>query len=83
MSETATVRIPLATKEELEETSRELGIPQSKVVSVALKQLRKKMFIQQLVDDFDRLRTDPEASRKYDEELAAWESLPDGLEEPY
>lgn len=80
--DTSTVRVPRSTKEELEETSRELGIPQSKVVSVALKEFRKRLFLQQLAADFELLRADPEASKEYDDEFAAWESLP-GLEEPY
>lgn len=79
----STVRVPQATKRELERTSKELGIPQSKVVAVALKEFRRKMLLKAICDDFARLRADPEASKGYDEEVEAWESLPDGLEEPY
>ena len=81
--DTATVRVTKTTKGELERTSKELGIPQSKVVSVALKELRKKILLNAICADFVRLRADKEASREYDKEVAAWEGIPDGLEEPY
>lgn len=81
MGSTSTVRIPEATKRGLEEASAELGISQAKVVSVALKELRKKLFFKRVAEDFERLRADPVASREYDEEFAAWDvTLSDGLE---
>lgn len=83
MGETATVRVAQATKRELEKASKELGIPQAKVISVALKELRKKMFLNRLADDFARLRKNEQASKEYDEEARDWERLSDGLEEPY
>jgi antitoxin component of RelBE/YafQ-DinJ toxin-antitoxin module len=80
MGSTSTVRIPEATKRELEEAAEELGIPQAKVVSVALKELRKRLFFKRVAEDFERLRADPAASKEYDKELAAWDvTLSDGL----
>ncbi|MBU4175850.1 MAG: hypothetical protein KKB90_00430 [Actinobacteria bacterium] len=81
MSETATVRIPKSTKKELEETAKELGIPQSKVVSIALRELRRKEFFKRLAEDARNLRADPVASKEYDEEFKAWDvTLSDGME---
>jgi hypothetical protein len=80
MSETATVRMPLSVKKEIEEASRELGIPQSQVVSLSLKELKKKIFFQRVAEDFLRLRSDSEASKRYDKEFAESDTtLADGL----
>lgn len=74
MSETGTVRLPIAVKREIEDTSKELGIPQSQVVMLSLKELKKKMFYERIAEDFLRLRSDQKASSEYDEEVSAWDA---------
>jgi len=81
MGQTATVRIPEVDKQRLKELSEQLGIPQSQVVSRALKELRRKALIDAICEDFQQLRSDPVASKEYDEEFKAWDvTLTDGME---
>ncbi len=79
MTEMGTVRMPMEVKREIEDASKELGIPQSQVVALSMKELKKKIFFQRVAEDFQRMRADSEASRSYDEEAATWDTtLADG-----
>lgn len=77
----ATVHLSEDANRNLNELSEELNLSKTKVVARALKELRRKALIDAICEDFQRLRSDPVASKEYDEEVKAWDvTLSDGLE---
>ena len=76
-----TVRISRETKSVLSKMSQEWGIPQGAVVNIAIEKTRRQMILDAANDSYAAMRKDPEASKKFDEEVAAWDvTLDDGLE---
>jgi len=76
-----TVHLSEKSNKELDELAKQLDLSKTKVVSKALKELRRKEFFKQLAEDAVALRADPEASKEYDEEFEAWDvTLADGMD---
>lgn len=76
----STIRISGETKSVLSGMALERGITQGAVVSVALERLRRQEVLDAANEAYAAIRKDPEASRKFDEEVAAWDvTLGDGL----
>lgn len=77
----ATVHLSEDANRNLNELSEELNLSKTKVVARALKELRRKALVDAICEDFQCLRSDPVASKEYDEEVKAWDvTLSDGLE---
>lgn len=75
-----TVRIAPEAHRLLAEMAERLHVPQTEVLSKAIRQYRKMLFIKQLRADFAN-RTEQEKAEDH-EELAAWDgALMDGLED--
>ena len=74
MGKTTTVRVSNSTKSVLEEIARKTGRSQSRVISDAVEEERRRMILEVISEDFARLRADEKASKEYDEEFEVWET---------
>lgn len=78
---TAVVRVPDTTKSVIQEIAREKGRTEASVVSDAVKEMRRRMFLEAGNDAYALLRADEKASREFDEDVNALDAaLNDGLE---
>lgn len=82
MGEHTTIRVRVETRDRLRRLAEAAGTSMQRVLEEALEQYRRDRFLREANAAYAVLRSDPEASRDYDEELAAWDStLADGLDE--
>ncbi|MFH1150515.1 MAG: hypothetical protein V1748_08575 [Actinomycetota bacterium] len=65
----------------MDEMAHELDISQGAVIEFALDRLRRQRILESAARAYDRMREDPEAAQAFDEEIEAWDHIPDeGLE---
>ena len=82
MSNSTTIRISKESKKVLEELSKQSGEPMMHVLDKAIDIFQRRMFLEEVNRAYGRLREDAEASKKFDAEMAEWDStLADGLDE--
>ena len=82
MPETTTLRVDVQTRSELQELSEMTGESMRELAGQAVKALRRRLFLEQVNRDFERLRADPEAWAEELEERRLFENtLMDGLED--
>jgi len=76
-----TTRIHQASKAVLDELSEEMKLSKVDVLDIALETLRRERILKAANESYSRIRRDPEASARFDAEVAAWDvTLGDGLE---
>jgi len=82
MAATTTLRVDLTTRSELQELAEMTGESMRELVAQAVKDYRRRRFLEQVNRDFERLRADPEAWAEELEERRLFENtLMDGLED--
>lgn len=82
MAGTTTLRVDLATRSELQELVEMTGESMRELLAQAVKDYRRRRFLEQVNRDFERLRADPEAWAEELEERRLFENtLMDGLED--
>lgn len=75
-----TVRITPRARRTLKQLAERTGEPMTAILEQALEDLRRRMFLEGLSDDFAALRADPKAWKDELEERAAWDAtMSDGL----
>lgn len=78
---TAVVRVPDATKSVIREIAKQKGTTEANVVSDAVKEMRRRIFLEAGNEAYARLRADTKASKEFDEEISDLDAtLSDGLE---
>lgn len=76
----ATVRVDGPTHDTLRELSEQYGEKMSSLLSQAVKDLRRRKFMEAVNAEFAALRSDPKAWKGEAKERAAWDAtLADGL----
>jgi len=82
MAGTTTLRVDLATRSELQELVEMTGESMRELLAQAVRDYRRRRFLEQVNRDFERLRADPEAWAEELEERRLFENtLMDGLED--
>lgn len=65
----------------INERAKSLGCTAAEVIQLMCKQLRKAVYLQDLGDAFDTLRSDSDKWKEFESEQAVWDcTLSDGLE---
>lgn len=78
----STARIHYRSKLVLDTLSTETGLSRASVLDFALENLRRQRILDAANESYARMRKDPEASKKFDEEVADWDvTLADGFEQ--
>jgi len=82
MAGTTTLRVDMATRSELQELVEMTGESMRELLAQAVRDYRRRRFLEQVNRDFERLRADPEAWAEELEERRLFENtLMDGLED--
>lgn len=79
---TTMIRVERATHQKLRELASQTGDTMPRLIAAAVEEFERKLFWEQVNDEFTSLRNDPKSWKHELEERSAWDAtLADGLEE--